>query len=168
MPRLLLLGFSALLLWSCHDPETHSEAGAVVISRTAVVAYPSAVEVRLFVQDGRDVDGRDLFSDVDGRRLTSPERLAIERTFETRHYGPGDRWAAACFVPHHFLRYYDARGRKVGEIAICFCCAEIRADPGLQEQHGPSGTESSDLSFDYDALKSVIEAMGVRTDIECG
>ena len=182
MPRLLFSGLIALLLCGCGDATDRDSPSvtavgaafaeapppeAVEISRTPVEPYPSATEVRLFVQDGRDADGKGLYSDQDGRLLTRSERRAIERTIKTAHYRPGERWAAACFIPHHFFRYYDAQGRQIGEMAICFCCAGIQESPGIPLSEGPSGTETSELTFDYTALKAAVEAMGLRTDIEC-
>lgn len=181
MLRTLLVGLFALLLCACGDadrvttsvPDAQASLDeplppqAVEIARTPVEVYPAATKVRLFVQDGRDAEGRGLYSDPDGRLLTRSERTAVERTIGAAHYGPGERLVAACFVPHHFLRYYDAEGRQVGELAICFCCAGIQAHPSVALSDGPAGAESSELTFDYDALKAAVEAMGLPTDIEC-
>jgi hypothetical protein len=168
-----LLGLIALA--GCGEPPmtdaeqaaADSAAAAVpqpaVLSHTSVEIYPDAVEVRLVTVDSGKPEGE---REVDRGRLTPAQRQAIEQTISIVNYGPGSRTGAACFVPHHFLGYYDASGNQVGEIAICFCCTGIRAQPTIDAPL-PRGAESSELTFDHEALKVVLNDMGVPTDIAC-
>lgn len=184
MRAVLVVGVLALALAACGDhgaaerkaaaeQTTADQAAAdfaaavapppALLSHTSVEIYPSAVEVRLMTFDSSKAEGE---KEVDHGRLTGAQRRAVERTISIANYGPGTATAAACFVPHHFLQYFDANGQKVGEIAICFCCAGIRSDPMI-EAPLPPGAETSDLTFDYEALKAVFKSMGVPTDIAC-
>lgn len=137
----------------------------VLVSRTPVRPYPDAVTVRLFVQGGRNADGGARFVEPAGRLLTDGQRRSIEATVSNASY-TGNNDTAACFIPHHFVRYYDAAGAQVGEIAICFCCAGVSASPDVL---GPraAGAEYNLLEFDFDALKAIIQGMGLRTDFDC-
>jgi hypothetical protein len=41
----------------------------------------------------------------------------------------------ACFIPHHAFVYYDAAGKPVGHVEICFTCDIHRAYPGGLPTH---------------------------------
>jgi len=70
---------------------------------------------------------------------------------------------AACFIPHHFFRYFDDSGKLVGELALCFCCA------GVQQSEGSSVRLSEDqmLVADFRKLESFVASLGERTDVLC-
>ena len=182
MRAVLVLGALALALAACGgrgatereaaaDQATADQAAAdfsaavapppAVLSRTAVEIYPNAVEVRLVT-----IEHTGKVTDTGRGPLTRAQRQAIEGTMSMTNYGPGNGAAAACFVPHHFLEYYDASGKQVGEIAICFCCAGIRENPVI-EPPLLAGADHSELTFDRDALKTVFDDMGVPTNIGC-
>lgn len=69
----------------------------------------------------------------------------------------------ACFIPHHFFEYYDASGRKIGEIQICFCCAGLDVSPGSRVKL--SGEQR--LAGDFKKLAALVASMGEPTNIEC-
>lgn len=176
MRMIRCFGLLALVaLAGCGKPENTTEQQAAadfaaatapepsVLSHTAVQVYPDAVEVRLKTVDYGKAEGE---REVDRGQLTQSQRRAIEQTISIVNYGPGSRSVASCFIPHHFLSYYDASGKKVGGIAVCFCCAGIQADPVIGAPL-PPGAESSELTFDHDALRAIFNDMGVPTDIEC-
>lgn len=166
--------FAVLLVSGCEAPQsaTGTERPAEIpftperlVSRTTVKPYPQAVTARLFVQNGRGVDGAPAYVAPDGRRLTDPERQAVEATLSLGSYTAASA-EAACFVPHHFVRYYDAAGAQVGEIAICFCCAGVQATPDIT---GPvaEGADYTRLDFDFEALKAVFQRMDIGIDFGC-
>lgn len=166
--------FAVLLVAGCEAPQSSTETERLaevpftperLVSRTPVKPYPQAVIARLFVQNGRGADGDLVYVLPDGRRLTNRERQAVEATLSLSSYTAASA-DAACFVPHHFVRYYDAAGVQVGEIAICFCCAGVRATPDIT---GPvaEGADYTRLDFDFEALKAVFQQMGVAIDFGC-
>lgn len=56
-------------------------------------------------------------------------------------------------------------GQQVGEIAICFCCDGVSAKPDMV---GPVPTGVGDIQIEFGAkLQSVIEAMGLPTNVRC-
>ncbi len=70
---------------------------------------------------------------------------------------------AACFVPHHFFRMYDGKGKMIGEIAVYFCCLGIRAKPSLPLPL-PIGKE---LGADYKALAALARELGSTPKVNC-
>ena|SRR6187402_1914690 len=122
--------------------------------------FPAATEVRLFVNDGYDPKGQPIMSSRDGKVLTRSQREAFEADLRIE---PKPDAVAGCFEPHHFFRYFDERGGRLGEIQVCFCCDGVgvslgsSVSPGWGEQFGAN----------YAALKRLVESMGERTDIEC-
>lgn len=69
----------------------------------------------------------------------------------------------ACFIPHHFFRYYDSGGKKVGEVAVCFCCEGLLTS-------GSKALETEDRAMvgaDYPRLKALVAELGEPTDVFC-
>jgi hypothetical protein len=124
--------------------------------------FPTASDVRLFVEVDHDDDGNLIFSKPDGRSLTPSQRSTFESLINIHTISP-DEMFAACFVPHHFFRYYDKGGKMIGEVQVCFCCAGV-------EQSGASNIhlgKDQMLSADFLRLEAFVKSLGERTDVEC-
>lgn len=123
--------------------------------------YPGAAEVRLFVET-RDGGNEPAFVKPAGRVLTEEQRVEFESLIAIHTISPEDLFAA-CFVPHHFFRYFDGAGKLVGEIEVCFCCA------GVQQSEGSKVRLSNDqmLVADFPRLESFVTSLGERTDVGC-
>ncbi|RZJ19622.1 MAG: hypothetical protein EON91_00865 [Brevundimonas sp.] len=150
------------------EAEPVERAEQKLISALPVTPYPEAKTVRLFVaRPFAEVRaGADEYVRPKGQMLTADQRSAFEATLRLANYDRELGYAAACFIPHHFVRYYDASDRVIGEFQVCFCCTGIRADPHISAPL-PRGAKVQDLEFDYARLKAWVEAMGYSTDIDC-
>ena len=134
-----------------------------LVVREPVLPYPEATTVKLFVRSAEDM-GEWL---VEGRVLSRDERIAIEGHF--RRSGYRHLSYAACFIPHHFLHYYNEAGDEVGRVEVCFCCTGAAASPELfPRQGGFIRRYENELEFDVEGLRATFEDMGVRTDMWCG
>ena len=124
--------------------------------------FPNAGEVRLFVETDYDAKSEPIYSKPRGRILTASQRAEFESLIAVHTISP-DEMFAACFIPHHFFRYFDETGRQVGEVQVCFCCA------GVQQSNGSNVrlTEGQMLVADWGKLHSFITALGERTDVQC-
>lgn len=106
-------------------------------------------------------------NDPDGILLTAGQKAILDRSVHRYRAKPSEmgKYAMpACFVPHHFFRYYDKGGRQIGELAVCYCCGDIRVTP---YSYGPNGDGSEVWDFDYDGVKKMLKEMDVPTDIDC-
>ena len=123
--------------------------------------FPNASEVRLFVEVDHEKDGGDpIFSKEDGVILSAAHRLRFEDAL--RFVATPDEMAA-CFVPHHSFRYFDSRGRQVGEVAVCFCCAGTAATGS--DRLEPKSDEI--LDADMKALEILVLDLGESTQVLC-
>ena len=124
--------------------------------------YPSAGEVRLFVETDYDAKGEPIYSKPKGRVLTAGQRAEFESLIAVHTISPVEEFAA-CFVPHHFFRYFDKAGKLVGEVEVCFCCA------GVQQSDGSNVRLTKDemLVADFGKLHSFVASLGERTDVQC-
>lgn len=126
-------------------------------------AFPTATKLRLFVEVGNDdKTGEPIFTKADGLLLTKVQRTEFE-SYLRIHTDSPDEAIAACFIPHHFFRYFDKAGKVVGEIQVCFCCT------GVEEQ-GASNIKMAHnqrLIVDFNKLGAFIRSLGERTDIQC-
>ena len=141
--------------------ESQAAPQAKLSGRPVVGAFPDATEIRLFVETDIRRNGTRVFVESKGRVLTMGQRKAFEATLKIE---PIPDVLAACFVPHHFFAYYDAKGKELGEISICFCCA------GAAVQ-GASGIEMKKdqwLSADFGELKKFVRSINLPTDVQCG
>ena len=140
-----------------------------VIQKEPVRPFPEATTVRLFIDSGKyDRSGNPVYLVAKGRTLIEQQRKQFEALLrvETPINVPpdSDYWVLeACFIPHHFFRYYDAAGRKLGEISVCFCCSGVAMDPasqlGLHDEQR--------FAADYGKLERLVASWGEPTDIEC-
>jgi hypothetical protein len=122
--------------------------------------FPGAVKVRLFVEKGYDPDGVPVFNKRDGRLLNAKDLADFEGALRIEKM---PEMMAACFVPHHFFRYYDESGKQVGEISVCFCCAGVEASEGAKISIGSDQI----LSADYSMIKALVLRLGEPTDVLC-
>jgi hypothetical protein len=139
--------------------EDEASIEAKIVARKPVAPYPSATRVELHVQaETRTADGQSTW--FPPRALTAEERKAVEATLSIPVYGDGSRTYSGCFIPHHFFRYFDAAGRQIGQIAVCFCCDGAAAAPRF-------AGEDEQLDADLAAIGPIIKGLGYRTDIDC-
>ena len=140
-----------------------------LVAETSLHPYPEAVSVRLFVENDQPEGDPQygVFVEPEGRVLTSAQRTEFEGSLSKA--STRNRAVAACFIPHHFLRYYDASGKQVGEIAVCFCCSGAVAIPELFKHEGGGFLHPYDnhLAYDRARLKALIESLGLPSDVWC-
>lgn len=140
-----------------------------LIRKEAVQPFPEAATVRLFVESGNyDASGAPILISAQGRTLTGQQRRQFEALLRVEtpiKLAPdSDYWAMdACFIPHHFFRYYDGSGRKIGEIAVCFCCLGVAMEPSSRLAR----RDDQQFHADYPKLKALVASWGEPTDIEC-
>ncbi|HEV7287833.1 hypothetical protein [Sphingomonas sp.] len=92
--------------------------------------------------------------------LNTAQRKAFENSLKII---AAPEYEAACFIPHHYFRYYDASGKEVGDVAVCFCCDGVAAS-GSNVLKPSSGAI---LSADYRKVKALVAALGEPTDVLC-
>tara|TARA_R110002124_G_scaffold239542_1_gene404766 strand:- start:1277 stop:2062 length:786 start_codon:yes stop_codon:yes gene_type:complete len=153
------------LIW---PPDEHGDRPYEIVSETAVHPYPGAKTVRLFVEtDGPSSD--EGWLEPQGRLLSAAQRAAFEATLSKRSSRGGA--ADACFIPHHFFRYYDDVGTLVAEIRVCFCCAGAGADasPALFPFEGGVFLHpfTNTLKYDRERLGALIRSWGLPSDVWC-
>jgi hypothetical protein len=122
--------------------------------------FPGATEVRLFVEVRYTKDNKPILSKRNGVRLNAAQRKAFENSLKIT---VAPEYEAACFVPHHFFRYYDARGKQIGGVSVCFCCDGVAAS-GSKALEPP---DNATLSADYRRLKALVATLGEPTDVLC-
>lgn len=174
--RLAACALAALAVSACGQPSSDGDAVPTEpvsvqtpaprrLLRTApATPYPEAASVRLFVRG--DFDGSEEYLEADGRALSRAQRAALEGTLKIVSYDRPPDAVAACFVPHHFIRYFDKRGRQIGEISVCLCCHGVRARPDVTGP-APAGVGDHYLDFDEPAFRRIITEMGLPTDVNC-
>ena len=179
--RLALCAMAALAVCACDQPPSEAgpvqtaavlkqtphmdpDAGRTLLRTAPVTPWPEAASVRLFVRG--DYDGGEDYVEAEGRLLSAAQRKALEQTLKIVSYNRPPNSVAACFVPHHFIRYFDRRGQQIGEIAICLCCHGAQATPGVVGPV-PKGVGHHYLDFDEPAFRRVITGLGLPTDINC-
>lgn len=122
--------------------------------------FPAATEVRLFVEVAYTKDNKPILSKRKGVLLNAAQRKAFEDSLAIT---AAPEYDMMCFIPHHFFRYYDASGKRVGEVAVCFCCDGVAAS-GSKALDTPNGAT---LSANYQQLKKLVAGLGEPTDILC-
>jgi hypothetical protein len=140
-----------------HGGQSIAKAG---VSQAVRNPFPGARDVRLFVQKEYGPDSTPIFSKPGGRLLTASELAEFERVLRIEKT---PEWEAACFIPHHFFRYYDERGKQIGEIKICFCCRGVSASEGAKISLGSDQI----LDADFYKLEALVHRLGESTDVLC-
>ena len=160
-----------LTLASCSEDAGVGEFGGppTLVAESPVRPYPDAASVRLYVEGELSEDNLEPgFLEPDGRVLSPEQRSAFEGMLSAASYrSSGTEEATACFIPHHFVKYYDEGGQEIGQISVCFCCTGIQAAPALGLERA-NGADYVDLEFDEAALRTFIEDLGLPADINCG
>ena len=162
----LFFGSFALLAFSRSDRSDQAagtkRVSAFVPNKPFRNPFPSASEVRLFVETDYDPKGKPSYSKPQGRVLTASQRAELESLISVHAISP-DQEFAACFIPHHFFRYIDNAGKVVGDVAVCFCCAGVEQSAGSNVRL----TKGQMLVADFRKLKSFVSSLGERTDVQC-
>ena len=133
--------------------------------------YPEAAVVKLAI-DNTEFDHRSgrLIEHPDTIRVLTPsERATFESTLHRVRlvgFPPPDAPSPACFVPHHFFRYYSATGKQIGEVAVCFCCGGFEATPALPFGNGRGG-QKDEFNVSLGKTKAFVRSLGLRTDMMC-
>lgn len=122
--------------------------------------FPHATQLRLFVEVGYTDAGKPILSKSKGIQLNATQRSAFENGLKIIA-APEEE--SACFMPHHFFRYYDASGKRVGNVAVCFCCYGVGAS-GSKALEPPDGAM---LSADYAKVRALVTALGEPADVLC-
>ncbi|WP_242773891.1 hypothetical protein [Sphingopyxis sp. YF1] len=148
---------------------THGGLGALKPGERRLMVPPrEAVEVRLFVKG--DTEPKlprvvELMNDGDGILLTPAQRARLDRSVfryrMTREEFENDA-EAACFIPHHFFRYFDADGAQVAELRVCYCCRGVAMSPGDR-----SLGDDEEWQFDYAGIEQMLREMNIPVDIDC-
>jgi hypothetical protein len=148
----------------CRGDSSASHNAQQTTDATHVIRlFPTATEVRLFVDTGRnDSNLHPILTLANGRKLSVSQREKLENSLVwNENYGK--ELVAACFMPHHFFRYFDSKHRKLGEIAVCFCCGGVEVD----KADGTAIYPETRLNAHYAQLKALVREMHEPTDIEC-
>ena len=149
------VGFSINYFTGQPPAERFASQPAAITSEKSLPVFPTAVRVNLIIR-GYDKKRGSYSLDPDGVDLSNAQRAEFERAIRQVAVAElGD----ACFVPHHFFRYFDSKGKMIGQIAICFCCSGGQAYPKLP-RHGI-------LEFDVDAIERLVKKMKLPTDVDC-
>lgn len=151
-----------LLNASCGPaPITGNNAQEITPVKPVTNVFPEATEVRLFVETAIGADGKSVFSKPSGLKLSPKQRAEFESSLTVQ---PQPQESAACFIPHHFFRYSNAKGRVIGEIEVCFCCAGVAVSGNSNIPIGPD----QELSADYGKLEAFVRSIGEPTQVQCG
>ncbi|MDR6852796.1 hypothetical protein J2Y54_002316 [Sphingomonas sp. BE123] len=145
------------------QPEQANTTASIVQpfkDRRVTNPFPGATEVRLFVEVSYTKDDKPILSKRNGVRLNAAQRKAFEDSLKIT---AAPEYDMMCFIPHHFFRYYDARGQEIGTVSVCFCCDGVEAS-GSKALEPP---DSATLNADYRQLKALVAALGEPTDILC-
>ncbi|HLY54508.1 MAG TPA: hypothetical protein VKS60_03055 [Stellaceae bacterium] len=148
------------------DPPAAGDGDHSVSSqRVPALLFPGATVVRAFggklpLQIGNDgavtmsqrlPDGRTEKTKADGGETLNPAEIAVLR--KSVFYAPPPPVAAACCLPRHGFVFFDAAGRYLGYLKVCFQCGCAELDPA--PPHDPA---KNWLVWDKDAIRRILEA----------
>lgn len=122
-------------------------------------SFANAVSVRLFVKKWNIKEGNKYTHPL-GILLGEDQRKKLGASLIITTM-PDEM--PSCFVPHHFFRYYDARGKQIGELSVCFCCAGVGADG----ESNISLEKGRMLSANWPRIEALVRELGERTDVNC-
>lgn len=120
---------------------------------SGVEVFPAATSARMAVRG----EGAANFGPP-GRRLSADQLKKLRAALVS---APAPEDVVACFVPHHRFDFFDATGRKVGEVLICFCCRGAASTPGLVTE------DDRELSADFKAIARLVKELGGSPNTNC-
>ncbi len=126
--------------------------------------WPEAASVRLFVEDipydeiGPNGNG---MSNPAGVLLTKAQQKFVSNAM-TRDTYSDYRAVVACFIPHHFFRFYDVGGKQIGELQVCYCCGGVSL-----AQAKYSLADKQVWGFDYEGVAKMMAEMGISSKVQC-
>jgi hypothetical protein len=136
----------------------------VLLKTEKLTIWPEAASVRLFVEDipydkpNRPDHG---MSKPAGVVLTKARQAIVSNAVQRKTYAEYPV-VSACFIPHHFFRFYDARGRQLGELQVCYCCG------GIELSGTPHRLADRQMwGFDYDGVEKMMADMGISSQVQC-
>jgi hypothetical protein len=153
----LFLSLFVLLAAACSDATGDPASRPAVVKRSAAAplrVFPTAVSATLSVRDNTSQEFK--LTEI---KLSRPQ---LDRLRAALVSVPQPNTMAACFVPHHQFDFMDARGRKVGQLLVCFCCSGVSARPN------PIRDDARMLDARYDELRSLVTELGSSPDTNCG
>jgi hypothetical protein len=117
--------------------------------------FPEAVEVRAFAWD-YVAGGGEVQVVPDGVVLAKEEVAIVRRAIYWQRPPEAE---AACCIPRHAFKFYDAEHAEIGSVEVCYeCrCARIAGE-------GPPDTVHTDAGWDGGALASVLRAHKLPVD----
>lgn len=159
----------SLTLRTNESSEARTEIGAKGAGvTTAVHPWPEAAEVRVFVEDipfdEFERTGKNM-SKPDGIVLTKSQRAVLDNAVHLYRMTPKEyknNAVIGCFIPHHFFRYYDRKGRQIGEMAVCYCCGGIEFSPAIKRLR-----PEEEWQFDFEGVERMLQEIGVPTNVNC-
>jgi len=104
-------------------------------------------------------------SKPDGIVLTKSQRAVLDKAVHLYRMTPKEyenNAVVGCFIPHHFFRYYDKKGRQIGEMAVCYCCGGIEFSPAIKWLR-----PEEEWQFEFEGVEQMLKEMGVPTDVNC-
>ena len=163
--RSALLAFLLFMVTGCDQSaevrKLEQQSSTVSEVRKVKDPFPNASEVRLFVAgDYQKGSGKPIFSKKNGTILSDVDRLRLE---EALRFVAMPEEMIACFIPHHFFRYFDDKGRQVGEVEVCFCCDGVAASGSNKLEPKPGVI----LDADMKALETLVLDLGEPTQVHC-
>ena len=120
------------------------------------IAFPEATFVQLYYS--KDISG----NLTAGPRLNAAQISMLKKSVYIRQ-PDSDESFAGCFIPHHFFRFFDAKGQQISEVQVCFCCGGFYVSGA-----GKLNADDHEI-FDgkLGQIESLVRELGVRTDINC-
>ncbi len=139
-----LLGGAAMVLISALNQDT-----------VAARMFPEAVEVRVFAWD-YVTGGGEVQAVPEGVVLTREEAEIVRRAI---YWQRPPEAVAACCIPRHAFKFYDAEHAEIGSVEVCYeCgCARIAGEGAPDSVH-------TDTGWDAGALASVLQTHKLPVD----
>lgn len=123
---------------------------------TREIAFPEATYVQLYYS--KNLSG----NLTAGPRLNAAQISMLKKSVYIRQPDPDESFPG-CFIPHHFFRFFNAKGQQISEVQVCFCCGGFDVSGA-----GRLNVEDYEI-FDgkLGRIESLVRELGVATDINC-
>lgn len=159
---ILLLSIATALavsiLTGCSSPSAPTPATVEAARAGGDWGFLKFAEVRAFRMNWDDEMSMDYFVGEKGRlnatrmpkdgvRLNGEQVERLRAAVTGKH---PTHPVAMCLYPHHAFAFYDAKGKMVGHINVCFLCANYMGDP-----------EGFARTWDLAAIAQVVKDLGM-------